>query len=108
MPVAERKVGSLTNRPTAPPKNHLPKTEIDDDDDFIKDLLTDLHALSATHPPTPLVSQTVGFVKNEVWTYSARDNELAERERERGGPDSFSIQRNLYPLLIRLRRAPNV
>ena len=78
-----REAGSLTNRPTAP-KNHLPKTEIDDYDDFIKDLLTDLHALSATHPPTPLVSQTVGFVKNEVWTYSARDNELAEREKERG------------------------
>ena len=49
MPVAEREVGSL-NRPADRAENHLPKTEIDDDDDFIKDLLTDLHALSATHP----------------------------------------------------------
>ena len=46
--------------------------------------MTDLHAPSATSPPTQSVrrsvlSAAVGFVKNEVWTYSARDNELAER-----------------------------
>ena len=85
MPVAEREVGSLTNQPTAQ-KNHLPKTEIDGDDDFIKDLLTDLHALSATSPPTHSVSQSVRLWDLLKMRYGHIPpgimNSLSERKRE--------------------------